>query len=152
MHNVFLFSFSYYIQLNQKQMTVTDTISKQTTSRPTPAFRRLSLNDNFPKSKRQKLNRLNKRQKLRHSNKSHRNHRLKQFRTSVSDLLHKNKPKDTHENTNIHQQQQESLPCRPSIIKSSDLGRVSLKKSVTFAASSDSENNEHDKEETVRIY
>jgi len=67
----------------------------------------------------------------------HQNTKLKKpFHMSFFDLLHWHRPTDTLANTNIHQQQQQqTCPHRPSIIKSSDISRAISKKSVTFASS-----------------
>jgi hypothetical protein len=121
-------------------MTFTDLISKRIVSHPTESLRRSSLNNEIQK----------KRQKLNHSNKHHHNHKLKCLHTSVLDLLHWHQPTDILENNNKDQEQ--SLPHRPSIIKSSDIAKVLSKKSVTFASTLDLADNEHDVEEAVRIY
>ncbi len=92
-----------------------------------------------------------KHHKLNHSNKNHQNHKLKQLHTSAFDFLHWHQRKNSLENKNKHQQQQESFPYRPSIIKSSDIARVLPRKSVRFGAVSDIIDNEHDKDEMVRI-
>jgi len=121
-------------------MTFKDLISKGIISHPKESVRRSSLDNEIQK----------KHQKLNHSNKHHNNYKLKRLHTSVLDLFHWHQPKDILENNNIDQEQ--SLPHRPSIIKSSDIEKVLSKKSVTFASTFDLTDKERDIEELVRIY
>ena len=123
-------------------MKIIDLITKKKMSYDIDFYPQFSIDDQVEKA-REKLNR---------TNKQHHNHKLKQMQTSVLDLLQWHQPKDTHENKNINEQKQQRLsaPCRPSIIKSSDVAKVLSKKSVTFASVFDLVDNDDDKDDVVR--
>lgn len=115
-------------------MTFKDFISKKNLSHSTDSSHRVSSNDEIKK-------------KHHHQ---HNNHKLKQLRVSVLDLLHRHPPTDAFKNKNIEEEDDDGyFPHRSSIIKSTDVPRILSKKSVTFASAFDLVDN---KQEKVRNY
>ncbi|CAF1089926.1 unnamed protein product [Rotaria sordida] len=81
-----------------------------------------------------------------HLHHSNTNPKLKRIRTSFLNLLHLHRSANNIENKNIHQEQEKSLPRRPSIIISSDIARSPEKKTVAFATAFDDLDNEYDED------
>ena len=111
-------------------MTINDMIKKKPSSHhSSKLFRQSSFNDD-----------------------THKQHqKFKQLHTSVLDLLHWHRPKDSPEIKTIEDElPQRSDTRRPSIIKSSDMSKALSKKSVTFASVFDLKDD--DQHYVVRIY